>query len=141
MTTVAKILGKNGPQFNKLEADTNVIKALAIMKSENSSFVIVTENGNYAGLFTERDYTQKVVLMNLVAESTPIGNVMTTNLPHVGLDGSIVKCMMLMTSYKTRYLPVFEEFQFKGVITMKQLVKELCESVELVKEDQMDFAF
>lgn len=138
MTTVAKMLEKNGPQFNKLEANTNVMKALAIMKAENSSYVIVTNNGMYAGLFSERDYTQKVALTSRDGERTTIGEVMTSNLPHVGLDGSIVKCMMLMTSYKTRYLPVFEEFEFKGVITMKALVREMCESVDFMKDNKID---
>jgi CBS domain-containing protein len=141
MTTVAKILRKKGPHFNKLEADTNVIKALAIMKAENSSYVIVTRNGSYAGLFSERDYTQKVVLMDKVAEETRIGDVMTANLPHIGLDVSIVRCMMLMTSHQTRYLPVFEDFEFKGVITMKDLVIEMCEGVEVAREEKMEYTF
>ncbi len=140
MSTVAKILSKIGPQFNKLEADTAVIKALAIMKSENVSYIIVMQNGNYAGLFTEKDYTQKIA-MGKVAEATSIGEVMTSNLPHIGLDGSILRCMMLMTSYKTRYLPVFEEFEFQGIITMKDLVKDICESVDLSKEEQSEVAF
>jgi IMP dehydrogenase len=140
MSTVANILQKNGPHFNKLEASTNVICALAIMKAENSSYVIVTQHGAYAGLFCERDYTQKVVLSGRNANETTIGDVMTANLPHVGLDGSLMRCMKLMTAHKTRYLPVFEEFRFKGVITMKDLVKDLIEGETVVAEDQLEFA-
>jgi len=140
MSTVANILQKKGPHFNKLEADTNVICALAIMKAENSSYVIVTRNGEYAGLFCERDYTQKIVLSGRVAEETTIGEVMTANLPHIDLDGSLMRCMMLMTSHKTRYLPVFDEFEFKGVVTMKDLVKDLIEGETVPADEQLEFA-
>ncbi len=141
MSTVANILQKKGPIFNKLESDTNVICALAIMNAENSSYVVVTRNGAYAGLFTERDYTQKVVLTGRVAEETTIGEVMTSNLPHVGLDGSLMRCMMLMTAHKTRYLPVFEDFEFKGVITMKDLVNALIEGETVPAEmSKLEFA-
>jgi CBS domain-containing protein len=141
MSTVAKILSKKGPHFNMLEVDTNVIYALAIMKAENSSYVIVTRNGAYAGLFSERDYTQKVVLNGRVAEETPIGDVMTANLPHVSLSGSMIRCMMLMTSYKTIYLPVFEEFDFKGVITMKDLVQDLIETENVFTAKEIELVF
>lgn len=141
MSTVANILIKKGPQFNMLEFGTSVIHALSLMKSENSSYVIVTQNGNYAGLFSERDYTQKVVLMGKDPQQTTIGEVMTANLPHVTPEGSIARCMMLMTSYTTRYLPVFEDFSFKGVITMKDLVKEMIESVDMVKDAEREFAY
>lgn len=73
-------------------------------------------------------------------ETTDIGEVMTTNLPHVDLDGSLMRCMMLMTSYKTRYLPVFDNFEFKGVVTMKDLVTNLIEGETVVPDKQLEFA-
>jgi len=141
MSTVANILNKKGPQFNRLETDTKVINALSVMKSENVSYVIVMNDGNYAGLFSERDYTQKVVLMGKDARDTAIGEVMTTNLPHISPDGSLAKCMMLMTTYTTKYLPVFENFSFRGVVTMKDLVKEMIESVDLFKDEEREYAY
>jgi signal-transduction protein with cAMP-binding, CBS, and nucleotidyltransferase domain len=124
MINVASILQRKGPQFNTLEARTHVIDALAIMKSENLDYIIVTKNANYAGIFSERDYAQKVVLMGKAAASTEIGEIMTTSLPHVSYTDSIEVCMMLMTAYRTRFLPVFEEFEFKGVLTMNDLIRE-----------------
>jgi signal-transduction protein with cAMP-binding, CBS, and nucleotidyltransferase domain len=124
MTNVASILKRKGPQFNSLEARTHVIDALAVMKSENLDYIIVTKNGKYVGLFLERDYAQKVVLMGRASKSTEIGEIMTANLPHVCYNDKVEVCMMLMTAYRTRFLPVFEEFEFKGVITMNDLIRE-----------------
>jgi signal-transduction protein with cAMP-binding, CBS, and nucleotidyltransferase domain len=132
MTNVASILRRKGPQFNTLDARTHVIDALAVMKSENLDFVIVTKNGKYVGLFSERDYAQKVILMGRASKSTEIGEIMTTNLPHVCYKDKVEVCMMLMTAYRTRFLPVFEEFEFKGVITMNDLIRE-----EMFKKDHV----
>jgi signal-transduction protein with cAMP-binding, CBS, and nucleotidyltransferase domain len=145
MINVASILRRKGPQFNKLEARTHVIDALAIMKSESLDYIIVTKNGKYAGIFSERDYAQKVILMGKTASSTEIGDVMTSSLPHVCYDDSIEVCMMLMTAYRTRFLPIFEEFEFKGVLTMNDLIreemfrKEHQTNLELVEEEEKVF--
>ena len=143
MINVASILQSKGPQFNTLEARTQVIDALAVMKSENLDYIIVTKNGKYTGIFCERDYAQKVILMGRASRSTEIGDIMTTSLPSVCYKDSIEICMTLMTAYKTRFLPVFEEFEFEGVITMNDLIraemfkKEHDRPYELVDDDKI----
>ena len=124
MSNVASILQRKGPQFNTLEERTHVIDALAVMKSENLDYIIVTKNGKYVGLFSERDYAQKVILMGRASKSTELRVIMNTSLPNVCYNDSVDVCVMLMTAYRTRFLPVFEEFEFKGVITMNDLISE-----------------
>lgn len=124
MSTVAEILQKKGPVFNFVEADTKVIDALSLMKTRNLSYLVARKNGEYAGLVSERDYAQKVILMGKASASTTVEEIMTTNLPTVTSSISANDCMLTMNSYQTRYLPVMDHFDFKGVITIHDLMRD-----------------
>lgn len=141
MSTVASILTKKGPVFNKLEAKTPVIDALAIMNSQNLSYMVVTASGEFAGLFSERDYTQKVALMGKSADTTAVGEVASKDVPRLEPTDSLERSMYLMNCYKTTYLPVFDDFDFIGVITLNDVVKEVLENKDpLTMEREKTFA-
>ncbi len=124
MHTVQEILARKGPQFNYIDAEAFVRDAITLLKSENISYLIVSKDGKYMGLFSERDYTHKVILMNRHSDTTTVKEVLTRDLPIVTGSDSAEHCMRLMNSYKTRYLPVFDEYEFKGVITIHDMMRE-----------------
>jgi predicted transcriptional regulator len=49
---------------------------------------------------------------------------MSSDLPPVSPDDSIERCMSLMSDRNIRYLPVFENNQLSGIISMSDVVKE-----------------
>src|SRR4051812_34550954 len=124
MRTINEILRQKGPHFNYVEASALVIDALTLMKSENISYLIVRENGNYVGIISERDYAHKIILMGKHSDSTPVKEIMTTDLPIVSETDIAEQCMILMNASKSRYLPVFDGRDFKGVITIHDLMRE-----------------
>lgn len=105
-----------------VETGTNVMNALSLMNASPEGFIIVTRDGSYAGIVTERDYAQKVILAGKSSYQTKVEEIMNCNLPAVSSTDSIERCMMLMNAYRTRYLPVFDDFEFKNVITMNDLI-------------------
>jgi CBS domain-containing protein len=46
-------------------------------------------------------------------------------LPVVSYDEDLKRCMVLMNVYKTRYLPVYDEIEFRGILTMNDLMREV----------------
>ena len=122
MKTVAHVLAKKQSSHNLVDADTKVNEALAVMKTLDVNYVVVLKNGKYTGIFTERDYAQKVLMMGKPGELTKVEEVMSSNLPTVSSNDSVQNCMMLMNAYKTRYLPVFDAFTFRDVVSMNDLV-------------------
>lgn len=132
MRTVSEILKHKGPQFNFIEANETVLDAISLMKCENISYLIVFENNNYIGVISEKDYAQKVILNNKHSCNTLVKEVMTKDLPIVSGEDTIERCMLLMNASKSRYLPVFDNAVFKGVITIHDLMREtLQEKMEL----------
>jgi len=125
MSKIKEILQKKGPVFNVVTPDTKVVEALNIMKSENLSYVVVMQEGKYLGIMSERDYTHKIKLQNRHSESTTVKEIMSSDYPVIGFDEELQRCMVLMNVYKTRYLPIFEEMEFQGVLTMHDLMREV----------------
>lgn len=131
MSKIKEILDKKGPHFNTVEPSTPVIDALTIMQSENLSYVVVMENNHFLGIMSERDYTHKIKLKGRHSDSTIVKEIMTHDLPVIGLEVELERCMVLMNVYKTRYLPVFDNLEFKGVITMNDLMRDVLDKKEL----------
>jgi len=125
MCKIQEILQKKGPVFNVVTPDTKVVEALNIMKSENLSYVVVMQDGNYLGIMSERDYTHKVKLQGRKSETTTVKDIMSSDYPVVGFGEDLQRCMVLMNVYKTRYLPIFDEMTFQGVLTMNDLMREV----------------
>ena len=132
MRTIYEILTEKGPQFNYIEADVSVLEALNIMKSENNTHLIVFNDGKYAGIFSEKDYARKVILLKKQSSETTVGEIMSADLPMVNGSDSAKRCMKLMNQHQTRYLPVFSGFDFKGVISIDDLMSEAIAESEKV---------
>lgn len=124
MTTVKDILSRKGETISIHDSAT-VLDALKLMAERNIGSVVVMDSmGHYKGLFTERDYSRKVVLKGKNSTTTPVEEIMTTDLPSVELKDSVEHCRHLMTSHNIRYLPVFAGEELKGIISMSDVVKE-----------------
>ena len=136
MRTAKDILQQKGPQFNFIRPDATVLEAITIMKSENISYLIVRDNDNrYLGIVSERDYTHKVILANKHSDSTQVKDIMTIGLPMAQPHDTTSYCMLLMNNSKERYLPVFDENDFVGIITIHDLMREAMSDYERGKAD------
>lgn len=124
MKKVADILKRKGNNAVSVSPGTRVIDALRLMAEKNIGSVVITENGSYHGLVTERDYSRKVILKGKHSDTTLVGEIMSTDLPPVFLNDSIDHCMQLMSDKNIRYLPVFENDTLAGIISISDVVKE-----------------
>ena len=133
MSKIKEILQKKGPVFNVVTPDTKVVDALTIMKTENLSYVVVMQDGNYLGIMSERDYTHKIKLQGKKSETTTVKDIMSSDYPVVGYEEDLQRCMVLMNVYKTRYLPIFDEMNFQGILTMNDLMREVIAKDDVAK--------
>jgi CBS domain-containing protein len=122
MRKVADILKKKGSKTVVVTPGTPVIEALRLMDEKNIGSVVVLDEGSYAGILTERDYSRKVILKGRSSADTTVSDIMSTDLPGLLPSDSIDKCMQLMSDKHIRYLPVFEGGQIAGIISMSDVV-------------------
>ena len=124
MNTVSSILARKGGTAIAVSPDTTVVKALQIMATKNIGSVVVMDNGQYLGIMTERDYSRKVILKGKNSTDTKVAEIMSMDLPSVTPDDSIEHCMELMTRENIRYVPVFDNNELTGIISMSDVVKQ-----------------
>ena len=132
MITVSDILIKKPRLFNVIEPDAKIIDALTMLNSVNLSYLVVMEDDQYKGIFCERDYCRNVVLKGRSSKENTVREVMTVDLPIVQLSATAEQCMNIMNVYKTRYLLAFDDEEFKGVITIHDLLRQVIASKQEV---------
>ncbi|WP_207510812.1 CBS domain-containing protein [Longitalea luteola] len=121
---VADILLRKGSHITTVSPNTTVLEALKIMAGQNIGSVMVLEDGHYLGIVTERDYSRKVVLNGKSSTDTMVSEIMSADLPRVTAHDSVDYCMQLMSDKNIRYLPVFNEAEVTGIISINDVVKE-----------------
>jgi len=124
MNKVSAILARKGNTAIHVLPETSVLDALKLMAEKNIGSVVVIENDNFLGIFTERDYSRKVILKGKHSDDTKVSEVMSEDLPYIKPDDSVELCMSLMTQQNIRYLPVFENDRLCGIISMSDVVRE-----------------
>ncbi len=124
MKNVATILHKKKHGFISVPPTTSVLDAIKIMAEKNIGSVLVMEDKTYLGIMTERDYARKVILRDKHSAQTTVGDIMSTEIPHVKPQDTIEHCMKLMAASNVRYLPVFEDGVLIDIISILDVIQE-----------------
>ncbi|MET0394911.1 MAG: CBS domain-containing protein [Chitinophagaceae bacterium] len=124
MNKISSILARKGAFAVSVSPATTVLDALKIMAEKNIGSVVVTDQDRYLGIVTERDYSRKVILKGKHSDDTLVSEIMSGDLPSLQPGDSVEHCMSLMTQNNIRYLPVFDNGQLCGIISMSDVVKE-----------------
>lgn len=132
MRTVKDILSSKPKPSNFIQPTALVIEALETLNDVNLSYLIVMEGDQFKGIFSERDYTRSVILKGRSSKETMVSDVMTTDLPKMKLNNTVEDCMNRMSSHGSRYLLVFDEDRFAGVITIHDLLRQVIANKEEV---------
>jgi CBS domain-containing protein len=124
MNSVQTVLTRKKLTPVTVSPDTTVIDALQLMAEKNIGSLVVMKGNEYLGILTERDYSRKIVLKGKSSTDTKVSEIMSTDLPAVKPADSIDHCMGLMLEKNIRYMPVFNNNQLTGIISMSDVVKE-----------------
>ena len=108
-----------------VKADETVFDAISLMAEVNIGAVLVQQDDAISGIFTERDYLQKIALKSLSSRETKVGDVMTSPVVSADPGDSIQQCMETMTTCRCRHLPVVENGKLLGIVSIGDLVKRL----------------
>lgn len=126
MKTLEQLLAAKGHHgVLSINADEMVLRALTIMAERDIGALLVMEGGRPVGIFSERDYARKVILLGKASKNTPVSEVMSDKVISVTLDQTVEDCMAIMTERHIRHLPVTEDDgTVVGFLSIGDLVKE-----------------
>jgi CBS domain-containing protein len=123
MKSVKHLLDTKQVRIISVSENISVLDALKVMTEKNISAVLVMENDRLHGIFTERDYARKIILQGKSSKDTLIKEAMTAIPITISLSDSIDYCMELMTDKHIRHLPVVENDEVKGMVSIGDVVK------------------
>jgi CBS domain-containing protein len=131
-TSVRQLLQAKGNQVHTIEPGLSVYEALQMMASYDIGALLVVDNKGLVGIFSERDYARKVILMGRGSRDTLVKEIMTDEVVTVSPASTVGDCMALMTGKRIRHLPVVEDQQLMGLISIGDVVKAIMSEQELM---------
>jgi CBS domain-containing protein len=138
MKTVAQLLKLkvlHNQQVHTIAPEQMVLDALKVMAEKNIGALPVVENGALVGVVSERDYARKMVLKGRSSIGTPVSAIMSTKVVTVNSQQTVETCMGIMTDNHLRHLPVVEDGQLLGLLSIGDLVKEaIAEQANLIEQ-------
>jgi CBS domain-containing protein len=120
--TINEILEQKGRQTWCISPDARVYDAIQLMADKNVGALLVTESDKLVGIISERDYTRKIALRGKSSKETPVRDILSGQVIHVGPDHTVEECLRLMTDHRIRHLPVLENGKISGVVSIGDLV-------------------
>ncbi len=127
MAKVSEILENKGGMVLSVDVNETVFDAINLMAQVNIGAVLVQKDDTIAGIFTERDYLQRIALQSRSSKQTRVGDVMTTPVISADPDDSVQQCMETMTTCHCRHLPVVHDGKLLGIVSIGDLVKKMLE--------------
>jgi CBS domain-containing protein len=132
MTIVRHILDQKGQLVWTIRPDDTVFAAIEEMARKDVGALVVVENGDPIGIFTERHYARDVFLKGRSSPTTVVKDVMRTGFLYVTPERTVEECMAIMTAERVRHLPVMDDGNLVGLISIGDLVKSIIEDREFV---------
>lgn len=134
MKTVQQVLhAKSGPVLS-VRPDTTVYDALALMARHDIGALLVLDGDRLTGMFSERDYARKVILLGRSSRTMPVSDIMTPDVVAVPPCLTVDEGMALMTDHRVRHLPVVEDGAIVGLVSIGDLVKAQIDEQRFVIE-------
>jgi CBS domain-containing protein len=123
MNQLSEILAEKGHDVLRIEADASVLAAVKQMVEANVGSLLVTDGGQVTGIVTERDYLRRVTLEGRTDQETAVREIVSSPLIVATPETTIDECKALMTDRRIRHVPVVEDGDVVGLVSIGDLVK------------------
>ncbi|MFQ5784783.1 MAG: CBS domain-containing protein [Alphaproteobacteria bacterium] len=139
---VSDILGEKGTDVITTGPDETVGATARLLNVKRIGVVMVCDAaGKLSGVISERDIIRAVSVHGERALDMRVREVMTADVVTCKPDDTISDVMKVMTVGRFRHLPVMEDGEIKGVVSIGDVVKHRLEETELESQVLRDYMF
>ena len=139
MTMVRHLLDEKGHKVFAIGPDDTVFEAIRKMAEENIGSLIVLEGTRPIGIITERQYARNVFLKGRASPTTPVRDVMETQVLFARPDQTVEECMAVMSDRRVRHLPVIDQGKLIGIVSIGDLVKNIISDQKFTIDQLIHF--
>lgn len=130
--SIAQILKLKGSEVCCIAPDAKIYEALALMAEKSFGALVVMDEGQVVGIFTERDHARKVDLCGRSAQTATVREVMEKEICYVTPQVSVDEAMAIVTDSRNRHLPVMDNDRLVGLVSIGDLVKAALDEKDFV---------
>jgi CBS domain-containing protein len=140
MEKITSILNRKEAHFHTVSPESMITDALQQMHCENVDYLVVIDEDRFLGILSDHDITSKVVFGRKSLQNSSVREVMNTSLPVATTYDTVEKCMRTMRQHNVRFVPVFDGFEFKGVISSDDIIHEIISNRSEVFDPEEDLS-
>ncbi len=127
MYSVKDILKEKGYEVLTIEPEATIYEALKKMAGKNIGALIVMKGDDIFGIFSERDYSRKVILKGKSSKDSKVGESLSERIYYVKPTSTTTECMQLMTDHRVRHLPVMDNGKLIGIVSIGDIVNKIIQ--------------
>jgi CBS domain-containing protein len=127
MKTISQFLEQSKRPVYSVGPNATVREALEIMAQHNIGALLVIDGQTLEGIFSERDYARKVVLKGKSSSDAKVSEIMTSKVITINTKHTIDQCMQIMTDNHIRHLPIVNDENVMGLISIGDVVREMMD--------------
>ena len=121
MNTVEEILMIKGPDVIVVNSTTTVFEAAKLMAEDNVGSVIVRDEDDLLGIFTERDLLRRVVARGKDPKTLTMNDVMSSPVKCCTLQDTVSYCAQVFATSRIRHMAVVEDGTLVGMVGLRDL--------------------
>lgn len=122
MHTIRQILGEKGEEIWSVAPTDTVYDTIRLMATKGIGALLVLDGERLHGIVSERDYARKVILEGRSSRDTAVGDICSSPALTISPRATAEEGLALMTNKRIRHLPVVEDDQLLGVVSIGDLV-------------------
>lgn len=130
MYTIRQILQRKGNDIWSVSPQTTNLKALELLAEKDIGALLVMDGKTVVGIISERDFVRQIAREGAFQLGSPVSESMTRDVIALPPDKDLEECMAVMTANRIRHLPVVENNEVIGIISIGDVVKSLIEDRE-----------
>ena len=134
MATIKQLLDNKGHNVLSVEPADTVYDAIKMMAANSVGSLVVLEEEKLVGIITERHYARNVILKGRSSQETTVGQIMSTRVVCARPEQTVEECMAVMTDKAVRHLPVLENKELVGLVSIGDLVKSIISDQKFIIE-------
>lgn len=123
MERIADVLARKFPHFNTVTPDHLVSDALYQMCVENLEYLIVVQEDSFSGIITSADIANKVLFIEKPLNKIKVKEFINRSLPIATLNDSLEYGLQLLKQHGSKYLAIYDHFDFKGVLSSEEVMQ------------------
>ncbi|MCW8902921.1 MULTISPECIES: CBS domain-containing protein [Sedimenticola] len=136
---VENLLAEKDGQIWSITPDATVYEALVLMDQKDIGALLVMQGNKLIGILSERDYARKIIIKGKSSKETLVKEVMTTEVCYVDKKKRMDECLAIMSDKRIRHLPVMENNQLIGLVSIGDVVKSIISEQEIVIDDLYNY--